>query len=131
MVIDPIADMLTRIRNAQMAGKKTVSVPYSTLKEEILKVMKHRGYIEEFNKRGRKVRRTLEIGLLYDDQGEGRVSGIRRISKQSLRTYWQARDMRSSKRGLGTYIISTSKGVVSSEEARKMNMGGEVLCEIW
>lgn len=131
MVIDPIADMLTRIRNAQMVNKKAVSVPYSMIKEEILKVMKNRGYIEEVSKRGRKVRRSLEIGLLYDERGEGRLSGLRRISKQSQRMYWRARDMRSSKRGLGTYVVSTSKGVVSSEEAKKMNIGGEVLCEIW
>ena len=129
--MDPISDMLTRIRNAQMVGKKTVVIPFSRIKEDMLTVMKGRGYVEDFAKRGRKNRRTLEVALMYDTEGKGVVPGLRKISKLSQRIYWRARDIRSSKRGAGVYIISTSRGVVSSEEAKKMNLGGEVICEIW
>lgn len=129
--MDPISDMLTRIRNAQMVGKKTVVIPFSRIKEDMLTVMKGRGYVEDFAKRGRKNRRTLEVALMYDTEGKGVVHGLRKISKLSQRIYWRARDIRSSKRGAGVYIISTSRGVVSSEEAKKMNLGGEVICEIW
>ena len=130
--MDPIADMLTRIRNAQQANKRATVIPYSGFKSEVLRVMKEAGFIENLTRRGRKGRRILEVMLRYDEQGNGYIQGIRRVSKQSKRIYAPASRMRPSRRGVeGVCIISTSHGVMTSTVARASHIGGEIICEIW
>lgn len=129
--MNPIADMFTRIRNAQAVGKRVVVLSYSRFACEILEVMKQRGYIEDFIKRGRRTKRSLEVVLKYQEDGSSRITNLRLISKQSRRMYAGKDRLKTFKTGPGICIISTSKGVVSSDEAEKMNMGGEVIGEIW
>jgi small subunit ribosomal protein S8 len=129
---DPIADLLTRIRNASSAGFPTVTVPASRLKTEICNVLKDEGFIrgverEEDGKQG-----VLTIQLKY--VGEDRVpviTEIRRVSRPSLRVYKGKRDARFVRSGLGISIVTTSKGVMTDRHARKENVGGEILCEVW
>jgi small subunit ribosomal protein S8 len=132
MVIDPIADMLVRIRNAQSVQKKSVVIPFSKFKGEVLRVMKEGGFVEDVIRRGRKTKRVAEIVLAYDVYGRGKITGAHRISKQSQRMYWKSAEMHPSRRGIaGTYIVSTSRGVMSSRVARQMSIGGEIVCEVW
>lgn len=128
---DPIRDMFTRIRNAQAVSKKTVTLPFSKFKWQILKVLKDEHYVEEFIRRGRKNKKFIEVVLGYDEESRPRISSIEPMSKQSRRMYWGVADMRSARSGMGIYVVSTSKGVMSSYAAKKMNVGGEVICEIW
>ena len=129
---DKIADMLVRIRNAQMVQKRSVVVPYSDIVFEILGVLKDSGFIQDAAKRGRRNRRVIDISLLYGTDGRGRVQGARRISKQSRRIYAHAYDLRSSRKGpKGAFVVSTSRCIMSSSAARKAKVGGEVLCEVW
>ncbi|MEK7173556.1 MAG: 30S ribosomal protein S8, partial [Patescibacteria group bacterium] len=129
---DPIADMLTRIRNAQMSGKRSVLVPYSGFKNELARVLKEAGFVLDTAKRGRRNNRMLDIVLMYDEKGSGRIRGLRMVSKQSRRSYAGFQDLRDSRRGVGGMcVVSTSRGVMSSVEARKARIGGEVVCEVW
>lgn len=129
---DPIADLLTRIRNASSAGFPTVNVPASAVKAEICRVLKDEGFIrdvvrEEDGKQG-----VLKIELKY--VGEDRlpvISEIRRVSRPSLRVYKGKKDARRVRSGLGISIVTTSKGVMTDRHARKENVGGEILCEVW
>jgi small subunit ribosomal protein S8 len=132
MVIDPIADMLTRIRNAQLIQKHSTTIPYSRLTFEVARVLKECGYVENISKRGRGTHRVFDIALLYGTNGTGRIQGLSRVSKQSRRVYAHAHDLRASRKSRhGTFIVSTSRGVMSSDDARVARVGGEVLCEIW
>ena len=125
---DPIADMLIRIRNAQAVGKETVAIPFSKMKQEIARVLKQKHLISDFEKKGRTVARKLEIKLKYFNSFPA-ISSARRLSKPGQRLYIKNRA--SYPRGRGTMvIISTSKGVMSDDEARKAKLGGEVLCEV-
>jgi len=128
---DPIADMLTRIRNAQAVKKKTVILPYSKIKWEILNVLLKNGFIKEVNKTKKKNKKFIEIILKYDEKGLPRISELKRVSKSSNRVYIQAKDIWFFKKGLGIRILSTPKGILSDKEAKKLNVGGEVLLEIW
>lgn len=128
--MDPVADMLTRIRNGYRAKKPTAIVAYSKLKEEILRVLEARGYIAGYEKRGRKVRKFLEIKLRYDGETPA-IEGIRRISKSSRRLYVGRGEIRSVRQGFGMSLISTSRGLMSGEEARKAGVGGEIIAEVW
>jgi small subunit ribosomal protein S8 len=128
---DPIADMFIRIRNAQMVQKRSVVIPYSDLKSEILRVLKEAGFLEDIVKRGRRNHRVLDVTLIYGKEG-ARIRGLRRVSKQSQRIYSRVRDMHPSRKGAhGMFIISTSRGVLSSSAARESNIGGEIVCEVW
>jgi small subunit ribosomal protein S8 len=129
-VSDPIANMLTIIRNALRVRKDTVDVPASKLLEKILVIFKQDGYIEDFrllkdNKQG-----VLKVYLKYENK-KPVISGIKRISKSGLRIYAGVSEIPKVLNGLGTAVISTSKGVVNDREARKLKIGGEVLCYIW
>lgn len=129
---DPIADMLTRIRNASRAGHPTVTVPASRLKIEIARIMREEGYIQDYKvipKEGNK--RELLIELKYGPRRERVINGLRRISKPGLRIYAGKDEIPILLGGLGTVIVSTSKGVMTGKEARKLGIGGEVLCFIW
>ena len=129
---DPISDMIIRIRNAQAVQKRSVVVPYSALKDEIARVLKEAGFIDDVIKRGRRNQKILDIVLAYDKDGRMRMQGCRRVSKQSQRMYSRARDLRTSRKGIhGMFIISTSQGLMSSPAARAAHIGGEVLCEVW
>ncbi len=124
---DPIADMLTRIRNAQLAEKTSVVVPASKLKVSIAKVLKDEGYIEDFALRGESARQALESGLKYY-AGRPVIERIERVSRPGLRIYKPAKDIPQVMNGLGVAIVSTSRGVMTDRKARQTGVGGEVLC---
>ena len=126
---DPISDMLTRIRNAHLALLPTVVMPHSKLKENIARLLQREGYIAEYGREG-KATPTLKLKLKYD--GRRRViEGVKRVSSPGLRRYVPARDIPRVRGGLGTAIISTSQGLMTGVEARKKNVGGELICYVW
>jgi len=124
---DPVADMLTRIRNAQLSEKQAVAIPASKLKAAIAKVLKDEGYIEDFAVRENEGKPLLEINLKYY-AGRPVIEKIERISRPGLRMYKPSRDIPTVMNGLGIAIVSTSKGVMTDRKARGMGVGGEVLC---
>jgi len=128
---DPIADMLTRIRNAQAVKKETVVFPYSKIKWEILNVLSKNGYIKGLDKTNKKNKKFIEIILKYDEEKTPKIFELKRVSKSSRRVYVQAKDIWFFKKGLGIKVLSTPKGILSDKEAKKLNVGGEVLLEIW
>lgn len=128
---DPIADMLTRVRNAQSAGKDTVSMPTSKKLVEIVRIMEQEGYIQRFDVIDGEPRGTLEITLKYGPTKAKTIRGIKRISKPGLRIYAGKDDLPRVLGGLGTAIISTSRGVMTDRDARKQGIGGEVIAYLW
>lgn len=130
---DPIADMLTRIRNANVAMHDDVSMPSSKLKEALAEVLHTEGYISGFRvaDRGDKPGKTLTIDMKYSPERQRVISGVRRVSKPGLRVYTKSDRIPRVLGGLGVAIVSTSKGLMSDREARKRRMGGEVLCYVW
>jgi len=128
--MDPISDMLTIIRNALAVKKDTVSIPFSNLKYEIAKILEKRDLVEKVEKKGKKVRKNIEITLKYQD-GVPVISGLKRISKPGQRIYLDSRKIKKVKGGYGIAIISTSRGLMTNEEAKRQKVGGEILCEIW
>ena len=129
MMTDPIADMLTRIRNANQMRNATVSMPSSNLKVEISKLLLEEGYIENYEVSG-EVKKELTITLKYVEN-ERVITGLKRISKPGLRVYAKHDELPKVLNGLGIAIISTSKGIMTDREARQNNLGGEVLAYIW
>ena len=128
---DPIADMLTRIRNGNSANKAAVSMPSSKKLVEIARVLHEEGYIEGYTVEDTVPQKTLTITLKYGPKKQKVINGIRRISKPGLRKYAGVADIPRVRGGLGTAIVSTSKGVMTDRQARKENVGGEVLAFIW
>jgi small subunit ribosomal protein S8 len=128
---DPIADMLTRLRNAGMARHKKVDIPSSKLKVAIATVLRNLGYIKNFKTVTNENFETLRIYLKFDDENFPVIHEIQRVSRPSRRVYVGMDDIPKVKSGMGCAIISTSKGVLSDEEARKAQVGGEVLCTVW
>ena len=128
---DPIADMLTRVRNAQSVGKETVSMPSSKKLVEIARVMAEEGYITRYEVIAGEPRATLEITLKYGEKKAKTIRGIKRISKPGLRIYAGKDELPRVLGGLGTAIISTSKGVMCDRDARKAGVGGEVIAYVW
>jgi small subunit ribosomal protein S8 len=127
---DPIADMLTRIRNASRAGVREVLMPHSRLKSEIARIMKSEGFIADFSAEKDGAKKSLRLRLRY--RGETPViRGLRRVSKPGLRRYVQADDVPRVVGGTGVAVLSTSRGVLTDREARKAGVGGEVICYIW
>ena len=132
MVTDPVADFLTRIRNAQMAGHRIVEIPASNLKKRMTEILYNQGYIlkykfEDDNKQG-----VIKIALKYDPQSkEPAIKSLERISRPGLRQYAAPSEFRRVKNGLGVAIISTSKGVMTDKQAKTQNVGGEVLCYVY
>ena len=131
MMTDPIADMLTRIRNAVRIERPDVEVPLSKVKRGLADVLKREGYIWDWQELEMKPVRHLRLDLKYGPNGERVIRHIRRVSKPGRRVYSGAKGMRPVLKGLGISVISTSRGVISDREARQRNLGGEVLCEIW
>ena len=128
---DPIADMLTRIRNAVRVERPHVDMPASKVKKGVAEVLKREGYIWDFKEVESQPVNQLRIELKYGPNGERVIRHVKRVSKPGRRVYSRATEMRPILNGLGISIISTSRGVISDREARQRNLGGEVLCELW
>lgn len=128
---DPLADFLTRIRNAVRANFDTVEIPQSTLKVRVADVLKKEGYITAYELQQQGVQGTIKIELKYGPNREQVITGIRRVSKPGLRQYKKSQDIPKVMSGLGVGILTTSNGVISDREARRLNVGGELLCEVW
>lgn len=129
---DPIADMLTRIRNANTAKHDTVDVPSSKMKEAIANILTNEGYIAGYTIEEDGVKKTMHITLKYGvDKNEKVISGIKRISKPGLRVYANRDELPRVLGGMGTAIVSTNKGVITDKEARKLGVGGEVIAYVW
>ncbi len=131
MVNDPIGDMLIQIKNASMAGRPAVSLPYSNAKMAVASVLVQTGYLAKSAKEGEGPHAMLELRLAYEEENTPAVSGVKRISKPGLRCYVGKKEIPLVMGGMGTAIISTPEGVMTGQEARKRGLGGEVLCEIW
>lgn len=128
--MDPIADMLTKIRNAYKAEHAAVTVGFSNIKNAIAEVLKKNSYISDIEKKGKKTRKHLELTLKYNG-GKAVLHGIRRVSKTGKRMYVGKDTIYSVRQGYGIAIISTSKGLMTDKEARKAGIGGEVIAEVW
>jgi small subunit ribosomal protein S8 len=130
---DPIADMLTRIRNANQAMHDTVGMPDSKVKERLASILEREGYIEGYRVKDQDgtPRKTLEVTLKYGADRTRTISGLRRVSKPGLRVYAQAERLPRVLGGLGVAVVSTSQGLMTDREARSRHMGGEVLCYVW
>ena len=128
---DPIADMLTRLRNANRAHHDAVSMPYSKLKNAIANILVEEGYIASTSVEDARVGKTLTINLKYGSHREAAIQGLKRVSKPGLRIYSSSEDMPKVLKGIGTAIVSTSQGVMTDKKARKEHVGGEVLAFVW
>lgn len=132
MTTDPIADFLTRIRNAQLAGHRIVEIPASNLKKRITEILYHQGYILKYKFEDDSKQGVIKIALKYDAQTkEPAIKTLERVSRPGLRHYAKPADFRRVKSGLGVAILSTSKGVMTDKEAKSNNVGGEVLCYVY
>ena len=128
---DPLADMLTRVRNACMVKFDTVDIPLSKVKVNVAKILKEEGYINDYHIQEGGVQGVLRIDLKYSQSQDRVITGIRRVSKPGRRIYVNADNIPKVMSGLGVGIISTSKGLMTDRQARKMRVGGELLCEVW
>jgi len=131
LVLDPIADMLTRIRNANSNKHDTVLIPQSKTKLAIAEILKNEGFIVDFKAVESEGIKMIEVALKYGPNGERVIQGLKRISKPGLRIYSNAEQLPQVLNGLGIAIVSTSKGIITDKEARKLNVGGEVLAYVW
>ena len=130
MVADPIADFINRIKNASAIKKESVSVPFSNLKFEIASLLSREGFLSSVERRGKKVKKYLDVTLKYGENGPG-VTGAERISRLSKRVYMKVSDIKPVKYGHGLMVLSTPKGLMTDKEARKEKVGGEALFKIW
>ena len=128
---DPIADMLTRVRNASRAGLPAVDMSHSRLKAEIARILKKEGYVSDVSESEADGKKTLKVTLKYDYDENPVIQQIRRVSKPGLRRYVAAADVPRVRGGLGTAVLSTSRGVMSDRDALAAHVGGEVLCQVW
>ncbi len=128
---DPIADMLTRIRNAMMVRKKDVQIPYSRMNGEIAKVLKEEGYIRGYRVIEGKVQGVLNVTLKYEEDRTCTITGLRRISKPGCRIYCKADSVPKVLNGLGIVIVSTSRGLLTGKKCEENSLGGEVICQVW
>ena len=131
VMTDPIADYLTRIRNANMAKHDSVEIPASNIKKSISEILKREGFIRDYEVADDNKQGVIKVFLKYGPNGERVISGLKRISKPGLRNYVGAEDLPKVLNGLGIAIVSTSAGVITDKEARQKNVGGEVLAYIW
>jgi small subunit ribosomal protein S8 len=131
VLTDPIADMLTRIRNANMAEKKVVQMPHSKMKSEIARLLKAEGFIKDYTMENDEGKSVLNLFLKYTNDREPVIQGLRRISKPSCRKYANAEEVPRVLGGIGIALLSTSSGVMTDNEARAKKIGGEVLCYVW
>jgi len=130
MISDPIADMCARIKNAYQVRQKSLAIPFSKMKEEIAKILVAEGFIKEMKIEGKDKEKRIILTLLYKKK-QPAMTGIKRISRPGMRAYAKANKILPVLSGLGMSIISTSQGLMTSREARKKNLGGEIICSIW
>ncbi|MCI8352051.1 MAG: 30S ribosomal protein S8 [Clostridia bacterium] len=130
-ITDPIADMLTRIRNANTSKHKTVDVPASNVKKAIAEILFKEGYIKAFEEIENENQGIIRISIKYDEKGNRVIAGLKRISKPGLRVYANKEELPKVLNGLGIALISTSKGIMTDKEAREQGIGGEVLAYVW
>jgi small subunit ribosomal protein S8 len=128
---DPIADLLTRIRNGAHGRKEQVDVPWSRVKQQVVEVLTVEGYLKEHTVVEQGTRKVLRVWLRYDSQNRSVITGLKRVSKPSLRIYVGAREIPAVRQGLGVNVLSTPTGIISDREARKRNVGGELMCSVW
>ncbi|MBN6048591.1 30S ribosomal protein S8 [Lactobacillus helveticus] len=131
VMTDPIADYLTRIRNANMAKHNSVEIPASNIKKSISEILKREGFIRDYEVADDNKQGVIKVFLKYGPNGERVISGLKRISKPGLRNYVSAEDLPKVLNGLGIAIVSTSAGVITDKEARQKNVGGEVIAYVW
>lgn len=131
MVTDPIADLIIQLKNAGAVGKRSVSIPFSNFKLAVAEKLKEAGYITSAEKKGKKVKKTLEVALKYDESGAHAIKNVKRISKPGRRMYRTVSEITPVHYGKGALILSTPKGVLTDKEARASKVGGEALFEIW
>ncbi len=131
MNTDPIADMLTRIRNANAVQHATTSMPASKVKENIAKILAAEGFIDGYEVKANGVGNTLTLKLRFGAKGEPAILGIRRVSKPGRRVYRKSHELPRAQGGLGVVVVSTSQGVMADRDARRRRLGGEVICEVW
>lgn len=131
MNTDPIADMLTRIRNANMVSHPTVKIPASKLKVELAKLLKEEGFIADYAVEEEGKFKVININLKYDFQNKPVITNLQRVSRPGLRNYCKAKNLPKVMGGLGIAIVSTSKGLLADRKARTQNIGGEILCYVW
>jgi small subunit ribosomal protein S8 len=130
-VNDPIADFLTRVRNAQMAKHERAEIPHSRMKADIARILKEEGYISGFSEKGAGAEKVLVIELKYGPDGQRAIAGLRRMSRPGRRVYRKQRDIPRVLDGLGVAILSTSQGILTDHQARRQGIGGEVLCFVY
>ena len=128
---DPIADLLTRIRNAQQAGHAHLSVPRSKLKKELLRILKQEGFVEGYVENDEGPQGYLKVFLKYDAAMKGTIRGLRRVSRPSRRVYVGKNEIPRVRNGLGIAILTTPRGVLTDRDARSAGVGGEVMCHVW
>jgi len=128
---DPIADLLTRVRNAMMAKHENVDVPASRMKVEIVKILRDEGYIDDFTVRDNERQGVITVQLKYQSDGSRTIVGLERVSRPGRRVYRGKDEIPSVLNGLGITILSTSRGVLTGSTCRKLGVGGEVLCNVW
>jgi len=131
MVNDPISDLLTRVRNANLLSTPKVELPSSNVKEAIVRILKREGFIRGYRVRLREKKKVLEIHLKYSDAGERVITHLERVSKPSRRKYIKKDEVPRVLNGAGICIISTPRGIVTGKEAQKLGVGGEVICYVW
>ena len=131
MNTDPIADMLTRIRNANMVGHATLAMPSSKMKEGIAKILVSEGFVDDFKVEPAKQGNTLTIALRYGADSEKAILGIRRVSSPGRRVFRKAHELPRVQGGIGVAVVSTSQGLLPDREARRRKLGGELICEVW
>lgn len=130
-MVDPVSDMLVQIKNAQDVGKPQVSIPFSKLKLAIAEKLSERGFVGAVEKKGKKIKKSIIIELVYSPEGKPRVEGVQRVSKPSRRLYSSAAAIKPVKGVRGTAVLSTPQGILSGYEAKKQEVGGELLFNIW
>lgn len=130
-VSDPIADLLTRMRNSIMTRKAVVRIPFSGLKLQVLEVLKREGFVKNFEEVSDEGKKDILVYLKYADNGSSVISTLQRISKPGCRIYNKAKEIKPVLNGLGISVVTTPKGVLSDRECRTQQVGGEVICEIW
>ncbi len=130
-ISDPIADMLTIIRNGGKAGLSKVDIPGSKIKLEMVRVLKEQGYIKDYKFLENEIQGVIRVALKYVSEGESTIFGIQRVSKPSCRVYAKSKNIKPVLNGLGISIISTSKGLMTDRQAKEAKVGGEILCNVW
>lgn len=130
MVTDPVSDLLIRLKNANRAGKSETAVPHSKLRAAILELLEREGYVTGVTKKGKKIKKTLEVVLVYKDKRPA-ITGVKRISRPSRRVYLRRDEIHPVKFGQGIMVVSTPKGLLTDRDARKSRVGGEAMFQIW